>query len=502
MEDYNYLLMTDSYKASHTRMYPEGMDYMESYFESRGGDYTHTVFFGLQYYIKKFLTGKVITQEKIDEAYEFYGQHFGDYTIFDKEMWQYVLDTYKGHLPISIFAVPEGSLVPTSNILFKAVSNDKKCAKLVNWSETLLMKVWYPITIATNSFLGKEILESHRLISSNEPNVDFLLHDFGYRGVASEEQAWIGGAAHLLSFRGTDNIAGIRMLQKYYKAPMCGWTVPASEHTVMCAGGKEGELDTIKRILTKFPKGKVSIVMDTWNVFESAMALSSNAELKKLILERDGTLVFRPDSGNPLSVLSQVLAILEKGFGSTKVIKEVTENGELIVKEFRLLPTQLRVIQGDGIDIYTMNDILDALEAQGWSMDNLVFGSGGGLLQKVNRDTIKAAMKASYITISGIGKNIAKDPITAGGGKKSKEGQLLLGKSKTFGYRTFNTDDIKKNHDIIKEYINAMPEVYRNGELLIDYTYESVIARIAEDKQLADYVQKIQALTEPKKELI
>lgn len=483
MEDNNYLLMTDSYKVSHPKMYPEGMEYMESYFESRGGEYTHTVFFGLQYYIKKFLTGRIITKEKIDEAYEFYGQHFGDYTIFDREMWQYIVDKYDGHLPISILAVPEGSLVPVGNILFKVVSTDPKCAKLVNWSETLLMKVWYPTTIATNSMLGYEILDQHRHISSNEPNVNFLLHDFGYRGVTCEEQAWIGGAAHLLSFRGTDNVAGIRMLQKYYNAPMCGWTIPATEHTVMIANGQAGELETVKRILRMFPKGKVSIVLDTWNIFEACMGLASDQELKQLILEREGTLVVRPDSGDPKSVLQQVLAILAKGFGNTVITKVV----DGVKREFKLLPTQLRVIQGDGIDIYTMNEILDFLESLGWSMDNLVFGSGGGLLQKVNRDTIKAAIKACYITVNGEGRNISKNPITAGGSKKSKEGQIDLYINEQLGYLTLNHEQVAVFKGI-ENYKKALVEVYRNGSLIKEYNYSDLIAKLDKDKKMANAI--------------
>ena len=487
MEDNNYLMMTDSYKVSHPHMYPLGMDYMESYFEARGGDYTHTLFFGLQYYIKKYLTGKIITQEKIDEAYEFYGQHFGDYTIFDKSMWQYIVDKYDGHLPISIYAVPEGSFVPVSNCLFKVVSNDKECAKLVNWSETLLMKVWYSITVATNSLLGREILNMHREISSNEPNVDFLLHDFGYRGVACEEQAWIGGAAHLLSFRGTDNAAGIRMLQKYYGAKMCGWTIPATEHTVMISLGRENEIETVKRILRKFPKGKVSIVLDTWNIFEACMFLSSDEELKQLIIEREGTLVVRPDSGDPKSVLQQILDILAKGFGYTTITKVV--NGE--TKEFKLLPACLRIIQGDGINIYTMDDILTHLESLGWSMDNLVFGSGGGLLQKFDRDTIKAAIKASYITINGVGRNISKDPITAGGGKKSKEGQLMLYKHPVLGYITLNKEQAL-TYPNLDQWTSCLQEVYKNGHLIKECTYDDIIELLDKDVKLAsDIVETI-----------
>jgi len=233
---WNIMLATDSYKPSHDPMYPEGMTYMESYFEARGGEYPFTMQFGTQYYIKEYLLGQQVTREKIDEAKAFYAAHFGSDKVFNSSVWEYILINHNGCLPLAIEAVPEGSIVGTGNMLYKMYNTDPNCAKLVNIAlETLMMKTWYPTTIATNSMAGHEVLEYFRSFASQAPDVKFLLHDFGYRGVASEEQAWIGGAAHLLSFRGSDNIAGIRMLMHYYNAPMCGFSIPATEHSVMAS---------------------------------------------------------------------------------------------------------------------------------------------------------------------------------------------------------------------------------------------------------------------------
>jgi nicotinamide phosphoribosyltransferase len=479
-EKHNIILATDSYKASHHRMLPDGLEYMESYFESRGGEFPFILFFGLQYFIKSYLVGKQVTVEKLEAARQFYAPHLGNPDIFNYEGWKYILDTYDGVLPIKIYSVREGSIVPTSNMMFKVKSSDENCVWLCNWIETLLMKVWYPCTIATNSMAGGEILEMHMAKSGMSGNVNFLLHDFGYRGVTSEEQAWLGGAAHLLTFNGSDNIAGVRMLMEFYNAPMCAFNIPASEHSVMCAGGMENEIDTYRRILKRYPSGYLSLVSDTWDIYNVCKFLSEDEEIRNMILNRDGKLVIRPDSGDPATVLEQCLELLAEGFGFT-----VNEKG------YKVLNPKIGLIQGDGINIHSMNSILNYLEHKGWSIDNLVFGSGGGLLQNVNRDTCKFAIKASMVIVNGKKINIFKDPVTAKGTKTSKTGELHLLWNDTEGYRTYSTEQIEAvrekspNIDLGRD---MMEMVYCNGELLIDQTYEEIIARIAQEKESHDKI--------------
>lgn len=488
---WNIMLATDSYKASHTPMYPKNMTYMESYLEARGGEYPYALFFSLQYYIKSYLLGVQVTPEKLEEAKEFYAAHFGNDKVFDTTMWQYIIDNCGGKLPIAIEAVPEGSIVPVKNVLMKIYNTDPHCAKIVNWVETLLMKMWAGITIATNSLSGYEILKMHSDISGTLGGENFKLHDFGYRGVSSEETAAICGAAHLLNFNGTDTVAGIRLLQKYYNCKtMPAFSVPASEHSVMCSGTKDGEMETIKRIIQTFPTGFVSIVIDTWDTFNVCTRLGQNEEIKNLILNRDGKVVLRPDSGDPATVLEKCLEILAEGFGFT-----VNEKG------FKVLNPKIGLIQGDGITVFTMHSILTYLESKKWSVDNLVFGSGGGLLQKFDRDTMKFAIKASYIEVDGQGMDIFKDPITAKGGKKSKTGKNFLYWIDGVGYITEN------HHTEVENGHKELVKVFENGELLVEQTYDSIKERMAYDmnrlapifeqvekKQLAEAEEKLKML--------
>lgn len=466
---WNIVLGVDSYKATHHGMYPEKLSYMQSYAESRGGRYPYSLFFGLQYFIKSYLLGQQVTQEKLDEAKKFYSRHFFDSNTFDPQMWQWIIDRHNGHLPIKISAPLEGSLVPVKNCLFTIESTDPKCAKIVNWVETLLMKVWSPITVATNSFAGLEIIKMHTEKSGTQGGEEFKLHDFGYRGVASEEQAGLCGAAHLISFQGTDTIAGIRLLEHFYSATeMTGFSVPASEHSVMCSNLKENELQTVKQILKAYPNGPVSIVADTWDVFHFCKMIADDPECKSLIVNRNGTLVIRPDSGDPKTVLEECLNILAEGFGFTTN-----------TKGFKVL-NSVKLIQGDGINIDSLDDILNYLEIKGWSSDNLIFGSGGGLLQSFNRDSMKFAIKASYVEIDGQGFGIKKDPITSKGSKTSKSGKVDLIWTET-GYQT------KSDENQIDGKSELIP-VFENGQLLVDQTFDQIKSRLAFDLNRLDQV--------------
>jgi len=469
---WNIMLATDSYKASHHNMLPEGLTYMESYCESRGGNYPYTLFFGMQYYIKSYLVGIQVTEEKIQEAVQFYNEHFGQDNIFNEKGWRYILENCGGKLPLKIESVKEGTVMPTKNILFKISNTDPNCAWLVNWVETLLMKLWYPITIATNSMAGREFLDFHMEKSGTSNMQDFMLHDFGYRGVATEEQAWIGGAASLLNFKGTDTVAGIRMTQKYYHAGMTGYSVNASEHMVMCMGGKEDEINTYKRIIRKYPNGILSLVSDTYDVYNVCTFCATDKELKELILNRDGKLVFRFDSGDPMETLIKGIEILAEGFGFT-----VNEKG------YKVLNPKVAILQGDGIDIFTMHQILNFVESKGWSIDNFVFGSGGGLLQKFNRDDLQFAIKASYVTVNGVGIDVYKDPITSSGSKKSKKGQIELLWDPKHGYVSFNHKEIAEN-EYLQTLKRQLETVYLYGDLVYDVTFDNVKEQIHYTKNL------------------
>ena len=441
----NFPLFTDSYKLTHHKMYPPGTEYIGSYFESRsGGEFGHAVFFGLQYLLDNYLEGWCVDKNDVKEAAAFSAKHFGQ-DVFNADGWNYIADELNGELPISIRAVPEGTLVPEGNVLLTIENTDPKCAWLVNHIETLLVQLWYPTTVATISFMQKMVLLKALEETGDPAAIDFKLHDFGYRGSTSVESAAIGGSAHLVNFQGSDTIAGMELLQDHYDADMPAFSVPAAEHSTITAWGEEGEVDAYAHILKTFPKGLVSVVSDSWNIYDACEKLWGE-ELHDEVVSFDRTLVVRPDSGDPHEVVPRCLDILGDKFGFT--------NNE---KGFKVLPPYIRLIQGDGISRHTIPTIVEAIKRAGWSLDNVVFGSGGGLLQDCNRDTMRFAFKASWATVNGETRDVYKRP-ASDPTKNSKRGKLKLVESRAGD--TLNTvalDD--PGQDLLQE-------VFRNGRIM------------------------------------
>merc|ERR1712048_964305 len=434
-----------------------------SYFESRGGAYENVCFFGLQYFIKKYLVGQVVTKAKIDEAEKVCKAHFSnpwekEPKLFNRKSWEYIRDTHKGKLPVSIKAVPEGTVLPYKNVLFTLENTDPKCFWLTNYLETLLVQVWYPTTVCTQSRAQKKIILKYLKDTGCQDVIDkglhmFKLHDFGFRGVSSVESAATGGAGHLVNFLGTDTMAALIMCKEYYGCDCAGFSIPASEHGTMTSWGKEKEVEAMKNMLVQYPTGIVACVSDSYDVF-NACENYWGTELKSLIEKRDGFLVVRPDSGELPGIVLQVLEKLEGKFGSTK-----TSTGH------KLMPPCIRVIQGDGIDINSLDMILKAMSDAGWAADNLAFGSGGALLQKLHRDTQKCAFKCSNAVVNGESVDVVKDPITDPG-KKSKKGRLTL--ELKDGQWTTVTEG-KGNPSLDK-----LVEVFRDGNLVVDDTFAAI----------------------------
>ncbi len=409
----NICWLTDSYKISHYKQYPPKTQKVFSYFESRRGSvYPQTLFFGLQYYLKQYLVGNVVTAEKIDKAEDLFNLHFGG-KVFNRQGWEYILKMYGGRLPITINAVAEGSVVSESNVLMTVENTDPACYWLTNYLETLLVQTWYPSTVATQSRAMKGIITKYLAATGDTSLVDFKLHDFGFRGVTCPEQAAIGGASHLVNFKGTDTVAGLVLLSEFYHAPCAGFSIPAAEHSTITSWGREHEIDACRNMLEQYPTGLVATVSDSYDIYNCCENIWGGV-LKDQVLARDGVLVVRPDSGNPPVVVNSVLRILGEKFGST------TND-----KGYKVLHPKVRVIQGDGIDYAMLEEILEAMMQAGWSADNIAFGSGGGLLQKLNRDTQKFAFKCSSIVVDGESRDVYKQPITDGG-KKSKAGRMKL----------------------------------------------------------------------------
>lgn len=458
----NPILKVDSYKLSHPAVYPENIIGMFSYLEARSKGDT-IVPFGLQMWIMKNLMTQ-ITLEDIDEAEAFAKAH-GE--PFNRTPWEKVVNVYNGYLPVTIRAVPEGLRVPSQNILASIQCTDPDLFWISSNLETNMQRgMWYPTTIASNDYKNWRAIRRFAAESSDDLNlVPFTLHDFGGRGVSSAETAEVGGAAHLVYFMGSDTVEGIRAANFYYKNPMAAYSVPASEHTVQCSFGSTPweQRAYLEKMIATYGKegGIVSIVIDGYDTYREAQQL---CDMKDIIVKSKVRVVFRPDSGDPLEVIPKLLKMQEAAFGST-----VNSKGYKVINN-------VGIIQGDGIDYNTMVKILEVVTQSGYSASNIVFGSGGGLLQKVNRDTFKFAQKASAILMRNGGdpvwKPIFKDPVTDPG-KKSKAGRLTLVRSRLTG--EFLTVDMDKPVD--GEWEDVMVTVYENGQMFNMTTLDEIRAR-------------------------
>jgi nicotinamide phosphoribosyltransferase len=437
----NIILATDSYKPSHYRQYPANTTRVYSFFESRGGAFTEVLFFGLQYILSRHLAGVQVTEEKIEEAKELFAMHFGNTELFNEAGWRHILNEHGGKLPLRIKAVLEGSRIPTRNVLATVENTDPAVPWLTNYVETILSQVWYPTTVATQSAAMRDTIMRYLKETGDPSLIDFKLHDFGYRGSTSDESAAIGGAAHLVNFKGTDTLAALQLLRQHYDEPMAGFSIPAAEHSTITAWGRDGEVDAYRNMLTQFQDGLVAVVSDSYDIYRAVDELWGGA-LKDAVMEREGTLVIRPDSGEPTEVVPTVHNLLGEHFPF-----------ETNWKGYRVLDSHVRVIQGDGIDVNSIGPILEALKESGWSADNLAFGSGSGLLQKVNRDTLKFAFKASAIERAGVWHDVYKDPVTDAG-KRSRRGRFSL-VSEDDEYRTMP----------IGEEGDLLATVFENGEV-------------------------------------
>lgn len=455
----NLILKTDSYKYSHFNIFVDNVENTFYYVEPRGGDYEEIVPFGLQYYLKRFLT-KPITRFDIDEAEHLCKLHG---VPFNKEGWQYILETHRGYLPLRIRAVPEGLPVPVKNVIMTVEATDPKCFWLPGVMETLLLKVWYPTTVASRDrFMYKQILAALEKSSDNPmAEIDFKLHAFGYRGVSSEESAGIGGAAELVHFKGTDTVAGLVFANQYYGTDVCGYSIPATEHSVICSFGKDHEIDAYKKFLQVYAKpgaiiACVSDTYDLWNCIEKFWC----GELKQMVIDSGATVVVRPDSGHPSTVVLKTIQMLDRGYGHT-----------INSKGYKVL-NNVRVIQGDGIDDHSLSEVIDAVVSNGYSMTNLALGCGAGRVQKLDRDTCKFAYKLSNVQVNGENRAVCKDPVDDHG-KKSKAGRLdLVRLPEDNSYQTIVLKDGERGHPW-----SVMKTVYKNGKLLVEDNFETIRLR-------------------------
>lgn len=465
---YTLAMDTDSYKVSMPPQYPPGTKRVRSYIESRGGRFNEVVHAGTQPTIIDL--SKPITQRQVDIVNAIWTAH-GE--PFPKAMWDYIVKVHGGVPPISIRTVAEGMVIPTRNVLTVVENTDDNMptpGAIVTWAETrLLRNTWYMSTVATTSWQIKQCIGRYYEASVDLGPADssflFRLHDFGSRGVSSLQSAAMGGAAHLYNFLGTDTGVALPFLMLYYNASLAeaGFSITASEHSTVTSWGREGEMDAALNMALKYanPNVPFAFVSDSYNIIEFVKKVSAaDSPVLKVLKERNAIMVIRPDSGDPVQIISQILAILEHNVGST-----TNKKGYKVLNHFR-------IIWGDGINMMTIDSILRTMvNMHGYSAENFAFGMGGALLQVCNRDDQQYAMKCSAIMLEdGTWREVYKQPagVTM---KASKKGRVML-------YKNADGELVNLIEDSPEaEGLECMlHEVFRDGQVLKTWTLSEVRA--------------------------
>ena len=460
----------DSYKTTHWMQLPEGQTYSHSAVTPRKSNTFKTVIpFGIQAHIMKWLL-RPISAWDVEIAKRLIDEHMGP-GIFNYDGWMRIVNVHGGYMPVRIKAVREGMAVPIGTQIVQIESTDPMLPWLPSYLETgILADVWYPTTVATLSATIKSTIKKYLAKTSDDPDaINFMLHDFGYRGVSSDESGSIGGLAHLINFRGTDTLGALEAAIEYYGATgAVGYSVIASEHSTTCSNSDAENRDdylAVEKMVSLLEKrvketGQfqiVSCVADTYDVYRFTREYVGEA-FRQRIIDSGGRFVVRPDSGNPETVPVELVEILLSKFGWT------TNS-----KGYKVLPPCVRVLQGDGINMKSIEKILAFAEERKLSAENFVFGVGGALLQGVNRDTLGFAMKADCIIVNGEEKDIYKDPITDAG-KKS-----LGGKHNVVLDLDGEIVNRKASEGLADGELDLMRVVYEGGCLLNPTTFDEVV---------------------------
>ena len=495
----NPILLADSYKSSHWKQYPPGAKGYFGYIEARKPakseerrienmlldmlkqhwtkaitekdienikdrlrekrHFDEAVFFGLQIFIKKVLL-RPITIEDVNYAEEFLTSH-GE--PFNRAGWEYIVKKHNGYIPIRIKAVPEGLVVKEGNALVTVESTDPEVFWVGGYLETMLLRaVWYGTTVATISREAKKIILKYLNMTSDDPRalLMFKLHDFGGRGVSSSESAGIGGCAHLVNFMGSDTLEGVLFARLFYGEKMAAFSIPAAEHSTITSWGRVNEVKAFENMVDLFgkPGAIFAVVSDSYDI-ENACEFLWGEKLREKVIKSGATLVVRPDSGEPAPTVLRCLQLLESKFGVT-----INKKGYKVLN-------YVRIIQGDGINLESIAEICQVIVDNGYSLDNVNFGMGGALLQHMNRDTLRFAMKMSAILIDGVWHDVSKSPI-GDPMKKSKGGRLMLyqylGKGGNTEHITLREGDLPKGEE--GKYTEALFTVYEDGKLIQDQT--------------------------------
>lgn len=481
---------TDSYKLSHSPQYENGTTRMMSYIESRGGLFDKTIVAGMQLQMLEYFT-RPITHEQVTNMKVFADKHG---TPFDELCWRKVVDVYGGNIPILIKCVKEGTLVPTKNVIctIETTVDDPDIFHLVSYFETKLLRIWSATTVATTSFNCRKLIMQYLRKTCMNPDaeIEHRLNDFGSRGTTCDMQSAFTGTGHMFCFMGTDNIPAVGAARYGYFCDVAGHSIAASEHSTVSAGGKANEKQFILNMVKKFgSRGIFACVSDTWDIENCVKNIWCDPEVITAIKEAGCIGVVRPDSNDPVKMPIQVLYWLAEGYGYT-----VNEKGYKVLNN-------VRVIQGDGLSYKEIAEICKTLERRGWSIENVAFGMGAGLLQKNDRDTQKFAMKGCAYYVNGEWKSAFKDPVSITFGdetddgyeytkvagqsfKKSKAGrQTLLRKmvDGQFDYQTVEVNSLAAGKLVAAGYEDVLEPVFDSGEVLRLQTLDEIREIVAEE---------------------
>ena len=483
----NPLLLTDGYKTGHHQQYPKGTTLVYSNFTPRSNKYApkgcdQIVSFGQQMVVQQI--HEAFQKEFFDRPKEeVCGEMRTELSLYlgtnyDVSHFEALHDL--GYLPIAVKALPEGTLVPIKVPVLTIYNTDPRFYWITNYLETIISNLlWKPMTSATIAHTYRKVLTKWQEKTDAEKGwfIDWQGHDFSMRGMDSAEATISSGLGHLTSFSGTDSLPAIYGARKFYgEDGFVGGSVNATEHSVMCAGSKEDEIGTFRRLLETYPTGILSIVSDTWDLWK--VCTEHVVTLKEEIMARDGKLVIRPDSGDPVDILCGKQFPL----GSTLMGSQIPESkgviellwdvfgGTINEQGYKVLDSHIGAIYGDSITIDRADEICRRLESKGFASTNVVLGIGSFTYQYNTRDTFGFAMKATYVEVNGEGREIFKDPITDDGTKKSATGLLMVTRPNGGDYQLF--DKVNWNNECNGE----LKTIYRDGA----FTHKTTLSEIRE----------------------
>jgi nicotinamide phosphoribosyltransferase len=484
MKNLSAMLLCDFYKISHRAMYPVGTEVVYSTWTpraSRMNGVEKVVAFGFQAFLKElneYFDVNFFGRDKEEVVFEY--SRIVKHTLgVENPETKHIEDLHDlGYLPLSIKALPEGTLVPLRVPMLTIQNTDPRFFWLTNYIETLAScQLWQPCTSATIAREYRQILDKWAMKTvGNTDFVPFQGHDFSMRGMSSLDSAMLSGMGHLTQFVGTDTIPAIQVAEKYYGAnvqtEMVGTSIPATEHSIQCAYGNDVEYykNMINRV---HPSGFVSIVSDGYDFWDVITRVIPS--LKRDILKRDGRVVVRPDSGDPVLIVcgdpnapvgspeyKGAIECLYETFGGT-----VTKEG------YKVLDSHIGLIYGDAITLRRAEEICERLAAKRFASINVVFGIGSYTYQYNTRDTFGFALKSTLCVINGEEKHIFKDPKTDNGIKKSQKGRVAVLKDGKEGLKF--VDGLGLQDNLVSD---QLVEIYRDGEILKEYTFEEIRARL------------------------